>query len=130
MALFVPGEDKVENLSNVHFIKLALKDASRALLSSNFYWRSKKEWKYEELAGMKQGRLTGTVGELKDGKVTVDLENPTSGIVLMARLKVIDPCDRAAGQLRSFTPTITSHWLRTRRGAWISEIRQGNYLET
>jgi hypothetical protein len=90
MTLFVAGEDKVEDLSNVHFIKLALKDSSGAVLSSNFYWHSKTEWKYEELAGMHPGRLNGSVGELKDGKVTVDLENPTSGVVLMARLKVVD----------------------------------------
>jgi hypothetical protein len=90
MTLFVPGEDKVDNLSNVHFIKLALKDGSGALLSSNFYWNSKKEWKYEDLQGMKQVRVTGTVGELKDGKVTVEIENPAPGIAVMARLKVVD----------------------------------------
>jgi hypothetical protein len=90
MTLFVASEDKIENLSNVHFIKLALKDGSGEILSSNFYWRGKTEWKYEDLAGMKQGRLNATAGALKDGKVTVELENPTDGLVLMARLKVVD----------------------------------------
>jgi hypothetical protein len=90
MTLFVAKEDKLENLSDIHFIKLTLKDSAGQLLSSNFYWRSKTEWKYEELQGMPKGRLTGTVGTVKDGKLTVDLENPTSGVVLMARLKVVD----------------------------------------
>jgi hypothetical protein len=90
LSLFGPGEDKLENLSTVHFIKLALKDSAGELLSGNFYWRSKAEWKYEDLAGVKQGRLTGTLGELKDGQVSVKLENPTPGMVVMARLKVVD----------------------------------------
>ncbi|HVE16271.1 MAG TPA: discoidin domain-containing protein, partial [Chthoniobacterales bacterium] len=33
------------NLSPVHFIKLTLTDASGALLSENFYWRSNQEYK-------------------------------------------------------------------------------------
>jgi hypothetical protein len=90
VSLFVPGEDKLDDLSDVHFIKLALKDSSGGVLSSNFYWNSKKEWKYEDLQGMKRGQLTPTVGELKDSKVTVTLENQTAGVVVAARLKVVD----------------------------------------
>src|ERR1035437_832788 len=90
LKLFVPGEHKVDDLSNVHFIKLALKDSSGGVLSSSFYWNSKKEWKYEDLQGMKRGQLTPTVGELKDSKVTVTLENQTAGVVAAARLKVVD----------------------------------------
>jgi hypothetical protein len=90
LTLFVPGEDKMESLSDLHFIQLALKDGSGALLSSNFYWRSKTEWKYEELKGMKQVHLTGKVSETKDGHFTVELENPEANIVLMARLKLVD----------------------------------------
>ena len=96
MTLFVEAEDKLENLSNIHFIKLALKDSSGKLLSSNFYWRSKTEWKYEEFQKMPKGRVTGTVGAVKDGKLRVDLENQTDGVVLMARLKVVET---ATGQL-------------------------------
>ncbi len=90
LQLFVSGEDKVENLSDVHFIKLLLKDSSGKLLSDNFYWRGKTEWKYEELQNMKEGRVIGSTDELKNGHLAVDLENPTSGIVLMARLKLVD----------------------------------------
>ena len=90
LSLFVPGEENLDNLSNTHFIKLSLKGGSGDVLSSNFYWRNKTEWKYEELASMKQGQVTAKVGEVKDGRFTVDLENTTTGIVLMARLKLVD----------------------------------------
>ena len=96
ITLFSPGEgnldnlSSLENLSNVHFIHLVLKDSAGSVVSRNFYWRAKTEWKYADLAGMQQARVTGTVSELKDGKLTVDLSNPTKGVVLMARLKVVD----------------------------------------
>jgi hypothetical protein len=90
LALFGPGEDKPENLSAVYFIKLSLKDSAGKLLSSNFYWNGKTEWKYEDLAGIKQVRVTASLGELKDGHVSVKIENPTSGIAVMARVKVVD----------------------------------------
>ena len=90
LQIFVPDEDKVENLSNVHFIKLTLKDGKGELLSHNFYWRGKKEWKYEELQSMEQGHLTGTMGTFKNGHIDVDLKNQTSGIALMVRLKLVD----------------------------------------
>lgn len=84
------GKDGVESLSDIHFIKLALKGANGELLSSNFYWRGKTEWKYEQLNSMKEGRVTGTTGEFEKGHVVVDLHNPTSGIILMTRLKLVD----------------------------------------
>lgn len=90
LSLFVPGEDKLDTLSNTHFIKLALKSGSGELLSTNFYWRNKTEWKYEELQSLKEVRLTGSVGDVKDGHFSVDLDNPTSGMVLMVRLKLVD----------------------------------------
>jgi len=90
LTLFGAGEDKLENLSAMHFIKLALRDNAGKLLSSNFYWNSKAEWNYEDLASLKQGRITGVVGEWKNGGVTVKLENPTQSLVVMVRLKVVD----------------------------------------
>ena len=90
MTLFVPGEDKIDSLSNVHFIHLTLKDGSGALPSTNFYWRSKAEWKYEDMKSMNVVTLDAKAGELKDGKLTVDLVNPTAKVVLAARLKVVD----------------------------------------
>jgi len=89
MDLFSEGAGLAQ-LSEIHFIKLILKDSAGKLLSDNFYWRSKKDWNYEQLANLPKARLTGTLGEPKDGKLTVRLENHSSGIVLMARLKVQD----------------------------------------
>ena len=80
----------MEKLSKMHFIKLDLKDASGKLLSTNFYWRSKTEWQYEELMHMPPGRVKGTAGEVKNGMVSVDLENLAEGVALMVRLKVVD----------------------------------------
>ena len=93
MTLFA-GQEKLADLSKIHFIRLALKDRAGALLSNNFYWRSKTEWEYEDLDTMPKGRVTGTASALKDGKLTVELRNPTAAVVPMARLKVID---RATG---------------------------------
>lgn len=90
MELFVAAEDKLDSLSNMHFIKLALKNNSGELLSSNFYWRSKTEWKYEEFQNMPKAQVTGTASEIKDGKLSVDLANRTSSVALMVRLKVVD----------------------------------------
>lgn len=84
------SDDKVDALSNVHFIHLTLKDASGALLSTNFYWRGKKEWKYEEMQSIKQVALTAKAGEVNNAKLAVDLENSTGNIALAARLKIVD----------------------------------------
>ncbi|MCL2660167.1 MAG: hypothetical protein FWD64_06580, partial [Acidobacteriaceae bacterium] len=94
MTLF--EEDKAKPLSNVHFIRLALKDAAGKLLSTNFYWRGKEEWKYEALEHMPQASVTGTVSAAKDGHLKVDLVNSSPGIALMVRLKLVD---EATGQL-------------------------------
>ena len=87
MTLF---EGKDESLSNIHFIKLAL-NSSGKLLSSNFYWRSKAEWKYADLQNMKRAEVTCEVGAVKDGEFSVDVSNLTSGIALLIRFKLVDP---------------------------------------
>lgn len=90
LALFVPGEDNADRLSSVYFIRLMLKDNEGILLSTNFYWRGKKEWKYEEMGNMKFVKLKSDASDLKGGKLTVDLKNETGHIALAARLKVVD----------------------------------------
>ena len=87
MTLF---DGKDENLSNMHFIKLTLKSGSGELLSSNFYWRSKAVWRYQGLQNMKGAQITCNIGAIKDGKFSVDVANPTSGIALMIRFKLVD----------------------------------------
>jgi hypothetical protein len=90
MTLFDAGEDKQEKLTEVHFIRLVLKDAGGKLLSQNFYWRSKQDWKYQDLAKMPAAKVNGTVSELKNGKLTVTLENAAAGLALMVRLKAVE----------------------------------------
>lgn len=80
-----------DNLSDVHFIRLTLRSDSNELLSSNFYWRSKAEWKYQGLQNLKQAHLTYHVSAMKGGKFTVDVTNPSSAIALMIRFKLVDP---------------------------------------
>jgi hypothetical protein len=90
LQLFDEGQGKTDVLSNVHFIHLTLKDSFGEVLSTNFYWRSKQRWGYEELQSMSPVTLTATVGELKDRKVIVDLANPSEFVALAMRLKVVD----------------------------------------
>lgn len=84
------GGDKVENLSDVHFIRLVLTDGNGKPLSNNFYWRGKMEWKYDHLRNMQPAQITGVVGEIQDGHLTANIENRSPGIALMTRLKVVD----------------------------------------
>jgi len=90
MELFASGENNSVPLTGVHFIRLALKDSSGKTLSTNFYWRGLTEWKYEALESMQQVKLTGTAGKEKNGRITVDLKNPTPGMALMVRIKLVD----------------------------------------
>ena len=90
LTLFVSDEDKLDGLSSVHFISLTLKDNAGVLLSNNFYWRSKKEWKYEDMGNMKPVTLKANAGELKEDKLTVEIENATERIALAVRVKAFD----------------------------------------
>lgn len=87
MTLF---DGKDDNLSYVHFIRLTLKSNSNELLSTNFYWRSKAEWKYESLQNMQQAHLSYNVRAMKGGKFTVDVANSSSAVALMIRFKLVD----------------------------------------
>jgi hypothetical protein len=89
LQLFAP-EDNLDNLSATHFIRLVLKSASGELLSRNFYWRNKSEWKYEELQSMKQAQVSAKAGAVNDARFTVELENSSASVALMARLKLVD----------------------------------------
>jgi hypothetical protein len=47
-------------------------------------------WKYEDLQGITRVTLNAKAGELNHGTIAVDLANRSEGVVLAARLKVID----------------------------------------
>ena len=91
--LFDAVESEAAGLSDVHFIKLELKDAKREILSDNFYWRANSVWKYEPLTGMETVNVKGTVKThcLEGCASIVEVSNPNKAIALMVRLKVVDP---------------------------------------
>jgi hypothetical protein len=77
-------------LSEVHFIRLALKSADGKTISTNFYWRGREEWSYEALEHMPRAAVSVTPRESGETRLAVDLENTSSAIALMLRLKLID----------------------------------------
>jgi hypothetical protein len=85
--------EDLRGLSNVHFIKLQLKDRDGRLLSDNFYWRGKSLWNYQDLAAMRPVAVQGSVSTRPSGQsctMRVALRNPGPGVALMIRLKLID----------------------------------------
>jgi hypothetical protein len=92
--LFEDDDPKSPSLSDVHFIRLELKDAGGHLLSNNFYWRAKEVWKYQDLSAMGKVKVSGTVKKAQDGdtcKLTVNVGNANKAVALMTRLKLEDP---------------------------------------
>ncbi len=84
---FPPG------VSSVHFLKLALRDASGKPLSDNFYWRAQPEHPDDltDLAKLPVVHLDAQVTRKDDaGKrfVTVTLHNPSANLALMAHLQL------------------------------------------
>ena len=82
----------IPNLSDVHFIKLNLKDGKGNLLSDNFYWRGIRGSDYSSLNTLPlvevQGRSTSrTAGATT--KITTKLTAPTCGVAFGIRLKLV-----------------------------------------
>ncbi len=80
-------------VSSVHFLKLALRDASGKPLSENFYWRAQPEHPDDltDLAKLPTVHLDAQVTSKDDaGKrlVTVTLHNPSANLALMAHLQL------------------------------------------
>ena len=91
--LFEIDDVQSASLSDVHFIKLELKDRDEHLLSDNFYWRGKSLWKYQDLSSMEKVGVTGTVNSTQDGdacRITANVRNENKGVALMTRLKLVD----------------------------------------
>lgn len=94
-----------ENISQVHFIKLRLKDEKGKEVSSNFYWRSKDKYEgkntltgpassgFESLSGMKQSRLKTTYKVRRDSGnyfVDITLKNVSGSIAFFNQLQFLD----------------------------------------
>jgi hypothetical protein len=91
--LFEGADAQSPRLSDIHFIRLELKDAGGQPLSDNFYWRAKTLWKYEDLSKMERVKVKGTAKVMNDGDsylVTVDVRNENQALALMTRLKLVD----------------------------------------
>ena len=94
-----------EDISQVHFIKLRLKDEKGKEVSSNFYWRSNDKYEgketltgptssgFEDLAKLKQAKLNTSYKIRKaEGKYFVDitLKNTSNSIAFFNQLQFLD----------------------------------------
>jgi hypothetical protein len=80
-------------ISNVHFLKLELKDTSGKLLSENFYWKAKPDHQ-DDLTDLKKLPTVTLEPQIirkdADGKslITVTLHNPSTNIALMTHVQL------------------------------------------
>ena len=84
---------KVNDLSNVHFIKLLLKDETGKLISDNFYWRTSKSADYTDLNKLAKAKLktTSTVST-SNGRTTINavITNVGSGVAFAIHVQAHD----------------------------------------
>lgn len=84
-----------EELSDVHFIKLKLRDDNGNILSDNFYWRSNSNFNYTGLNTIPAVKLMVSIDTVisKDGKhmIVVKITNPESSpaIAFGVRLQLV-----------------------------------------
>lgn len=81
-----------DQLSAVHFIKLALMDGEK-LLSENFYWRGKEDGNYQALNDLPKVKPEVSAKLEKQGEtwlLTTNIKNTSDTPLLMIRLKVTD----------------------------------------
>ena len=79
-----------EDISEAYFVKLALKDASGAVVSDNFYWQGREEGNYQALRTLPKTKLHLAAKKLSSTNFEVTLENRGEVPALMIRLKVKD----------------------------------------
>jgi len=85
--------DYPAGITEIRFIKLTLLDKSQKVISSNFYWSSSKYLDYKELNNLPEVKLKTSVKKsTSNGKnaIEISLENPSPGMALMIRLKILD----------------------------------------
>jgi hypothetical protein len=79
------------DLSNVHFVKLQLRDSANNLISDNFYWREKEQDNFRALNKLPIADLTVRVTRRESGDsvlMSVELSNPTRIPALLAHLQL------------------------------------------
>lgn len=81
-------------ISDVHFIRLLLKDNEGKILSSNFYWRGKRYMDYRSMDTMEKAKLQVQClsSEATDNNIelSVQVENVGEPVAVMLRLLVLD----------------------------------------
>jgi hypothetical protein len=90
-----PNLNDKDKLSDVHFIKLTLKDNKGKIVSDNFYWRGNKYLDYTGLNTLPEVKLNTSVQSFKkNGKCYVDVKvkNPGSApaVAFAVRLQLVD----------------------------------------
>jgi hypothetical protein len=94
-ALEVYGR-KRSSLSDVHFIRLLLKDEQDRLLSENVYWRSNKLSDYRALNNLPEATLSCKSRLLnRDGKGIIEatVSNPSSAVAFAVRVSAVRTSD-------------------------------------
>jgi len=87
---------KRSSLSDVHFIRLLLKDGQGRLLSENFYWRSNKLSDYRALNKL-PAAIVGCKSRLvnKDGRDVIEatVSNPSAAVAFAVRVQAVRVLD-------------------------------------
>lgn len=90
------------DLSQVHFIKLVLKDQNGKVVSDSFYWRSKDKYEgawtmtgpavsgFQELNNLKKVELAVTAVPQKGKIVKLKIHNPAESIAFFTQIKLQD----------------------------------------
>ncbi len=85
--------DFTSQTTQIRFIKLTFRDQNNRIISENFYWSSGKYLDYKELNNLPEVKLKTTAKKsISKGKnaIEISLENPSPGMALMIRLKILD----------------------------------------
>ena len=97
--------DFPENITQVHFIKLRLKDEKGKEVSSNFYWRSNDKYEgketltgpaasgFEDLSKLKKANLNSSYKIRKENElffIDILLKNTSSSIAFFNQLQLLD----------------------------------------
>lgn len=101
--------DFPSNISQVHFIKLILKDANKKITAETFYWRSSDSYNgawtmtgpavsgFQEISNLPKLNLDfSTQLNIEKDKIIIDVEvpNPSNSISFFTRLKMIDELNK------------------------------------
>lgn len=85
------GNVKSKDLTDVHFIKLSLKDQQGKVVSDNFYWRGNKRKDFTALNTLPKVNLKVNTKVIKQGNqyiLTADITNPTSAPAVAFGIRV------------------------------------------